>query len=124
MGWNVLSPRAHVHKEDLRGRWGQTECCRDEVIFHGAVLEQETADGVHQRNVAAGCDRDVERGVTGGFVRRGSTTISSAPGFALMWALTRSKVTWRCDQIAARARPRGEALRLESRRSGQARHSA
>ena len=39
---------------------------RDEVVIHGAALDQEPADGVHQRDVAAGGDGDVERGVLGG----------------------------------------------------------
>ena len=39
---------------------------RDEAVIHVAALEQEPADGVHQRDVAAGGYGDVERGVLGG----------------------------------------------------------
>jgi hypothetical protein len=98
---------------------------RDEVIFHGAVLEQETADGVHQRNVAAGCDRDVERGVTGGVRPPGIDHDQLGAGIRFDVGLdpVEGDLAGRPDRGQGASPGRGPALGGR-RRSGQARRTA
>ena len=74
-------------------------CASTKRLIDGPALEQEPADGVQQRDVAARGDRDVEVACSAVLVRRGSTTISSTPGFALRWALIRSKVTGKASAM-------------------------
>ena len=68
-------------------------CAVDEPLVERAVLEQEPADGVHQRDVAPGGDGDVQRGVLGRGGPAGVDDDQLESGSALRRAFTRSKVT-------------------------------